>query len=264
MRVFLRVTAGEEALGDVWALSPAAVLEGDGCFDVGFATREEAERAAASLSWPCELVEVDDRDALDAWKAHAEPVRIGDVVLVPSWIDLARDRPGIPGGSRATIALDPGDAFGSGSHPSTRICISALQSLVRPGSSVLDVGCGSGVLAIVAARLGATTVVAIDVAPEAVRATLENGARNGVVVDARHSLIDDVSGVFDIVVANIGALTSTDMAASLRERAGGHLVLAGLLVDQVPDVVGAMGLAVVEVLEEDGWAAPILRSRAGA
>lgn len=264
MRVFLRVTAGEEALGDVWALSPAAVLEGDGCFDVGFATREEAERAATALPWPSELVEVDDRAALDAWKAHAEPVRIGDVVLVPSWLDLARDRPGIPGGSRATVSLDPGDAFGSGSHPSTRMCVTALQSLVRPGMSVLDVGCGSGVLSVVAALLGASPVVAIDVAPEAVRATLDNAARNAVAVDARHSLIDDVDGVFDVVVANIGALTLIDMAAQLRARAGGHVVLAGLLVDQVPDVVVALGFDVVEVLEEDGWAAPVLRSRAAA
>ena len=264
MRVFLRVTAGEEALGDVWALSPAAVLEGDGCFDVGFSTREEADRAASSLTWPCEVVEVDDRDALDAWKAHAEPVRIGDVVLVPSWIDLARDRPGMPGGARATVSLDPGDAFGSGSHPSTRMCVAALQRVVTPGCSVLDVGCGSGVLSVVAARLGAGHVVAIDVAPEAVRATAENAARNGVSVDARHVLIDDVPGTFDVVVANIGALTLTAMAGELRRATDGHLVLAGLLTEQVPDVVAAIGLDVVDVLEEDGWAAPILRSRATA
>jgi ribosomal protein L11 methyltransferase len=250
VRVFLRVTAGEEALGDVWALSPAAVLEGDGCFDVGFSTREEAERAASTLTWPCEVVEVDDRDALDAWKAHAEPVRIGDIVLVPSWLHA--------------VSLDPGNAFGSGSHPSTRLCISALQSLVRTGSTVLDVGCGSGVLAVVARLLGASTVVAIDVAPEAVQATLDNAARNGAAVDARHVLIEDVEEVFDIVVANIGALTLTEMAAELRRVAGEHLVLAGLLVDQVPGVVAAIGLDVVEVLEEDGWAAPILRSRGAA
>ena len=264
MNAFVRVTAGEEALGDIWALSPAAVLEGDGCFDVGFASPEEAARAASLLTWPCEVIEVDDRAALDAWKVHAEPVRIGDVVIVPSWFDLARVRVEMPGGSRATISLDPGDAFGSGSHPSTRRCVDALQRLVRPGGSVLDVGCGSGVLAVVAAVLGASPVVAIDVAPEAVRATLENAARNGVTVDARHQLIDDVGGSYDVVVANIGALTLVDMASSLRRVTGEHLVLAGLLTEQVPEVVRAIGLEVVEVLEEDGWSAPVLRTRAGA
>jgi len=250
VNVFLRVVAGEEALGDIWSLSPAAVLEGDGCFDVGFASREEAERAAAHLPWPCELVEVDERAGLDAWRAHAHPVRVGDVVLVPSWLTV--------------VTLDPGDAFGSGSHPSTRQCVAALEALVRPGASVLDVGCGSGVLSVVAAQLGAARVVAIDVAPEAVRTTEENAARNGVTVEARHAVIDDVAGEFDVVVANIGALTLTEMAPSLRKRTGQHLVLAGLLVEQVPEVVAAIGLEVASVEDEDGWACVTLRSRGAA
>lgn len=264
LSVFVRVTAGEEALGDIWACDPVAVVEGDGAFDVGFASREVAERAAATLRWPCELVDVDEREGRDAWRAHAEPVRVGDVLIVPSWLPVVRAGAGKPDRARTTITIDPGEAFGTGSHPSTRLCVAALQELVRPGASVLDVGCGSGVLSIVAARLGGGRVVAVDVDPEAVRATRENAARNDVVVDVRHLLVDAVDGTFDVVVANIGAATITAMADHLRARVGAHLVLAGLLTGQVPDVVHALGLELVAVPTEDGWAAPRLRTRAGA
>jgi ribosomal protein L11 methyltransferase len=222
------------------------VLEGDGTLEAGFASVEAAARVAGALAWPASVVEVDDTSWQDAWKAHAGVVEVGPIVLVPAW--------------RTTIVIDPGTAFGSGSHPSTRLCMAALVDLVRPGVRVLDVGCGSGVLAIAAMKLGAASCVAIDVASEAVEATRANATANGVVVDARNELLDDVEGRFDVVVANIGALVLRTMAPDLVARVadGGALVLAGLLEDQVPEVVAAFGLRVERVDVEDGWAAPRL------
>jgi ribosomal protein L11 methyltransferase len=201
----------------------------------------------SALPFPADVLVVTDTSWQDAWKAHAGIVEIGPVVLVPAW--------------RTTVVLDPGTSFGSGSHPSTRLCIGALVDLA-PGASVLDVGCGSGVLSIVAMKLGAASAVAIDVATEAIVATRENAARNGVEIDARHTLIDDVDGTFDVVVANIGLGVLRTMAAELSTRVGGWLVLAGLLDEQVPEAVAAYaahGLALVGVEGEDGWSAPRMR-----
>lgn len=231
----------------LWAHGPASVLEGDGCLDAGFASEEAAARVADALAFDAHVLVVHDTSWQDAWKAHAGVVEVGPVVVVPSW--------------RTTVVIDPGTAFGSGSHPSTRLCLAALVDLA-PGSTVLDVGCGSGVLSVAAMKLGARSCVAIDVAAEAVEATKENAARNGVVVDARHALIDDIAGSYDVVVANIGLAVLRSMAAQVSPRVGEWLVLAGLLDEQVPEAVAAYaahGLSMADVTSEDGWAAPRLR-----
>lgn len=240
----------------LWQHGPASVLEGDGELEAGFASAAAAERVAASLPWPSRIEHVTDDSWQDAWRAHAMPVRIGPVLVVPSWVADQEDAPTV-------VRIDPGSAFGSGSHPSTRLCLAALVDLAA-GATVLDVGCGSGVLAVVAARLGARGVVAIDVVTEAVESTRDNAARNGVEVDARHAVVEDIGGRFDVVVANIGSATLRAMATPLAARVGEWLVLSGLLDDQVPEVVAAFageGLALVDVASDDGWAAPRLRRR---
>jgi ribosomal protein L11 methyltransferase len=212
----------------------------------GFASSEAAARVVTSLAWPATVEVVADDSWQDAWKAHAEPIRVGDLLVVPSWLDVLR--------------IDPGTAFGSGSHASTRLCLAALQELA-PDASVLDVGCGSGILSIAAMRLGATSAVAIDVAAEAIEVTRANAGSNGVEVDARHVLIDDVDGTFDVVVANIGAAVLREMAPVLAPRAARWLVLAGLLEEHVPSVVAAYareGLTLVDAPTLDTWAAPRL------
>jgi ribosomal protein L11 methyltransferase len=247
VRVRVPSVADADVVADaLWAHGPASVLEDGDELVAGFASEAAARRVATALAWPATVEIVEDDAWQDAWKAHAEPVRVGDLLVVPSWLEVLR--------------IDPGTAFGSGSHASTRLCLVALQELA-PGASVLDVGCGSGILSIAAMRFGAERAVAIDVAAEAVEVTRANAAVNGVDVDARHALVDDVEGRFDVVVANIGAAVLRDMAPVLAARAGEWLVLAGLLDEHVPPVVAAYareGLTLVDAPMLDSWAAPRL------
>jgi ribosomal protein L11 methyltransferase len=248
VRVSLAGLDAEVVADALWGHGPASVLEGDGWLEAGFASKEAATRVSAALPWPADVVVVDDWSWQEEWKAHANVIEVGPIVVVPSW--------------RTAIVLDPGTAFGSGSHPSTRLCLGAIVDLVKPGATVLDVGCGSGVLSIAAMKLGAASCVAIDVATEAVQATCDNAASNDVVVDARHALIDDLDGTFDVVVANIGSAVLRSMAPELAARVGEWLVLAGLLDEQVPEVVAAFAphdLTLDRIEHEDGWAAPMMR-----
>jgi ribosomal protein L11 methyltransferase len=231
---------------DLWAHGPASVLEDGDELVAGFASEAAAARVAAALPWSATVEVVEDDSWQDAWKAHAEPIRVGDLLVVPTWLEVLR--------------IDPGTAFGSGSHASTQLCLAALQELA-PCATVLDVGCGSGILSIAAMRLGAASAVAIDVAAEAIEVTRANAATNGVEVDARHVLIDDVDGSFDVVVANIGAAVLRAMAPALARRVGQWLILAGLLDEHVPAVVAAFareGLTLVDAPMLDTWAAPRL------
>lgn len=248
----LRVEVPDSVPADVvadalWQHGPASVLDDGTSLCAGFASADAAARVGAALPWPSTVDVVTDDSWQDAWKAHAEPVRVGSLLVVPTWLDIVR--------------IDPGGAFGSGSHPSTQLCLSVLTELAH-GATVLDVGCGSGILSIAAMKLGAVSAVAIDVADEAVEVARANAAANGVVIDARHALIDDIDGSFDVVVANIGAAVLRDMAPALAPRVGGRLVLAGLLDEHVPEVVGAYiacGLSFVDAPALDGWSAPMLR-----
>jgi ribosomal protein L11 methyltransferase len=231
----------------LWQHGPASVLEDGGWLAAGFASADAASRVASVLPWRAVVEVVEDDTWQDAWKAHAEPVRVGPLLVVPSWFEVVR--------------IDPATAFGSGSHASTQLCLEALVELA-PGASVLDVGCGSGILSIAAMRLGAHSTVAIDVASEAIEVTRANAAANDVLVDARHVLIDEVDGTFVVVVANSGAATLQEMAPQLAPRVGGWLVLAGLLDEHVASVVGAYvgeGLTFVDAPSTDTWAAPRLR-----
>jgi ribosomal protein L11 methyltransferase len=188
-------------------------------------------------------------------------VRAGrHVLLQPAWLpvgDAAAE-------GDVIVLLDPGRSFGSGSHPSTRLVLAALEDVIGGGERVLDVGCGSGVLAVAAARLGAASVVAVDIDPEAIEVTAANAARNGVAeqVAASTESLEELDGTFDVVLANIGVRVLTDLAGALVEAvgAGGTLVLAGLLEDQADGVVAAcVGTTELSKPVEDGWAAPVLR-----
>jgi ribosomal protein L11 methyltransferase len=179
----------------------------------------------------------DEEPWLDEWRAHAEVVRVGRFVVQPAWLAAAPTRPG-----DVVVVLDPGRAFGHGAHPTTRQALAALERLVSAGTSALDVGCGSGVLSLAAAALGAR-VVAVDVAGDAVAATRANAERNGVAafVEVSDTPVGAVRGRFDVVVANIGAATLVELAGALTARTapGGVVVLAGVLAQRRDEVLAA-------------------------
>ncbi|OGN79134.1 MAG: ribosomal protein L11 methyltransferase [Chloroflexi bacterium RIFCSPLOWO2_12_FULL_71_12] len=196
------------------------------------------------------LRRIRDEDWLEAWKAQFGPIRIGPFFIRPSWSDAAA--------AETTIVLDPGMAFGTGLHPTTRQCLEALGERTLKGRSVLDVGTGSGILAIAAAKRGARPVVGVDTDPLAVRAATENAARNDVRVDVRAGSAADVEGRYELVVANLVAEVLVPVAPELRARlaSGGTVIVAGIVAEKeqgVIDAFAAAGLAVAGRDQQDDW-----------
>jgi ribosomal protein L11 methyltransferase len=196
------------------------------------------------------LEKVEDEDWVRLTQAQFEPIRIsGRLWIVPSWHTA-------PDPQAIVLVLDPGMAFGTGSHPTTRLCLEWLERAVTPGVSVLDYGCGSGILGIAAARLGASDVLGVDIDPQAVSAARDNAGRNG--IDARfEDSATRIRGQFDLVVANIlsNPLKALAPAISSHVRPGGRLALSGILAAQAGELIAAyapwLPLAVAGVRE--GW-----------
>ena len=210
-------------------------------------------RAAALADQPVPAYEtfpVADRDWVRATQAQFGPVRIeDDLWIVPTWCAP-------PNPDAVNVVLDPGVAFGTGSHPTTRLCLAWLRERVNPDCSVLDYGCGSGILAIAAARLGAARVTGVDIDPQALRASVANAAQNG--VDATFVHADQLPDErFDIVVANILAnpLRLLAPAITVRTERGGAIALAGILAAQAADVCAAYARSfdLAAWRDEDGW-----------
>ncbi|MEN8720358.1 MAG: 50S ribosomal protein L11 methyltransferase [Oceanococcaceae bacterium] len=183
-----------------------------------------------------------------AWLAHFRPMNFGDRLRV------APHDATVPDDGRVTLRLDPGLAFGTGTHPTTALCLHWLGSQDLRGRRVLDYGCGSGILAVASARLGAIPVVACDIDPQAEQATRDNALRNG--VDVRIvPCIAPVATPFDIVIANILAGTLISLADPLvaRLQRGGQLLLSGLLCAQAAAVRAAYPALDFTELTQDGW-----------
>lgn len=181
-----------------------------------------------------EIEQLGDEDWAQSWKSHYHPQNVGrNLWIVPSWCTP-------PEPTAINIILDPGLAFGTGDHPTTAMCLEWLSEQSLAGKSVLDYGCGSGILAIAALRLGAACACAVDVDAMALEVTRENAARNGIHrgMDIMHA--DQLPAGFqaDMVVANIFSGTLMELAAEItsRVRAGGMLALSGLLAGQEGEV----------------------------
>ncbi len=207
---------------------------------------------------------VDDADWTDAWKRHYVPQRIGRVVIVPSWV--AHEA----GPDDAVVVLDPGMAFGTGLHPTTRACLDLLQQVSPMPVRVLDVGCGSGVLALAALRLGAGSAVGFDTDELAVEAAAANAERNGLGsrLEVRHGSLPEVAEErYTLVLANLVAAVLVDLAPRLAAHLapGGALVAGGIIGERGHEVVeafGAVGLTVIERHDDGEWVA--LRLEASA
>lgn len=205
-----------------------------------------------------------EQDWLATWREGIEPVRTGRIAVVPSWLLAEHDaQPG-----EVTLELDPGSAFGSGHHATTRLCLQVLQEELEPGQRVLDVGCGTGILAIAAALLGAGSVEAVDVDAEAVLAARRNAAANGVEVVTRLGGAEAATHRADLVLANLLTPTLHSLADQLvaAVRPGGTLVASGVAserADGVSAALAAAGAMAVRRIDEDGWAALVHRADTG-
>jgi ribosomal protein L11 methyltransferase len=225
---------------------------------------------------------VADEDWANAWKQHYTVLRVGKrSVIVPSWLEHD------PRPDDIVLRLDPGMAFGTGTHPTTQLCIELLEQHLRPGACVLDLGCGSGILAIAAAKLGAAQVLALDTDPIAISATRENVARNDVAPLVRAEVgslgaglrlghwlgwqgqaqpLEAASGSFDLIVANIIARVlaalASDLAGALTP--GGTLISSGIILEREAELREAFEVAGLRLLErrQDGEWVALVHERA--
>lgn len=193
---------------------------------------------------------IEDADWVRLTQQQFRPIRITERLwVVPSWHEP-------PDPSAVNVLLDPGMAFGTGSHPTTRLCLEWLVQHLAGGERVLDYGCGSGILAIAAVMLGARAATGVDIDPQAVLAASKNAAQNR--ADARFLDPDDLApGEFDVVVANILANPLKALAPLLasRVRRAGDLILSGVLESQAPDVAASYApiITLVPAAVSDGW-----------
>ena len=200
----------------------------------------------------------DDSEWKDNWKAYFKPAKVSkSIVVKPTWEPYEAKT------GEKVIEIDPGMAFGTGTHETTSLCIRLLEDYLKPGEKVLDVGCGSGILSIAAALLGASEVLGVEIDPDAVAIAQENLALNHVEQIASAQYGDLTKGIgfkADVIVANLMA----DLVVMLSKDAAEHLlpdgryISSGILTEKMPEVVDAMralGFAIMEVKEDGMWCA---------
>ena len=194
---------------------------------------------------------VDEKDWADAWKDYFNVTRITDrIVVKPEW--KAHD----PAPDELVIHIDPGMAFGTGTHPTTAMCLELIETHLRPGQTLLDVGCGSGILMIAGAKLGAGSITGIDTDPMAVEISGQNMLKNRIPKDRFHlktATLDQLpQSPHDLIVANIIAQVLADIAEDLEKRmhADSIAILSGIIRERKPDVLAALTAAGLETSEE--------------
>ena len=213
--------------------------------------------SAEGISFKIETDGCSEEDWADKWKAFFKPTPVGERLFVrPVWID------DYDSGDRVVLNIEPGAAFGTGTHETTRLCLETLDKIIKEGDTVLDIGCGSGILAIASMLLGAKEGFGVDIDPLAVKTAAENGKMNGLDEPELQfvcgDLADKVTKKYDVVVANIVAdiiiLFSTQVRAFMKQ--GAKFVASGIIDSRADEVVSALqnaGLVVKERIEENGW-----------
>ena len=215
----------------------------------------------ARLRFAAELGHTPHADWATEWRRGFRSQRIGRrLVLRPSWEQTQANS------SDAIVVIDPENAFGSGDHETTRLMLRMLEAEIGGGERVLDVGCGSGILAIAALRLGAASALAVDVDDDAVAVARRNARNNGVSarIDICSHRLAEIRGTYDIVVANIETRALTAMASVLCERLApqGLLMLSGVLREERGELLSAFPrLGLLRVLDENAWSAYLLSFR---
>ena len=213
-----------------------------------------ARMEAAGIAYTVETEGVEQEDWQNGWRKYYHPMEIGKrLAVVPSWQEYDTDR--------VKLILDPGLAFGTGGHETTSLCMEALDERVKGGERVLDIGTGSGILAIAALKLGAAVAEGVDIDPVAVRTAGENAALNGVqdkLTVLVGDLSDKASGQYDIITANIvaNAILSLAPAVPGLMAEGATFIASGIIDSRKDEVIAGLekaGLAVVEVKEKRGW-----------
>lgn len=248
-----------ESLDSARPFTVRAFLLMDDSLDEKRRALEEAVWRLGLLRPMGELVarELKEEDYAHTWKKFYSVLRVGaHTVIKPSWLEYS------PQPNDLVIELDPGMAFGTGLHPTTRLCLAALEKYIKPGARMLDVGTGSGILAIAAAKAGAAFVDARDIDPIAVETAQKNVALNGVqekasVSRASLTLQPDLPR-FDVITANIFADTIAELAPALEQHLApdGVLIASGILVERaslVVDALRAVGMSLREQAQEDDW-----------
>ena len=221
-----------------------------------------ARMEAAGIAYAVETEGVEQEDWQNGWRKYYHPMDIGSrLAIVPSWQEYDTDR--------VKLILDPGLAFGTGGHETTSLCLEALDQRVRGGERVLDIGTGSGILAIAALKLGAASAEGVDIDPVAVRTAGENAALNGV-ADKLTVLVGDLSdkasGKYDIITANIVANAIISLAPSVPGlmAEGAAFIASGIIDSRKGEVIAALekaGLSVQEVKEKRGWECIVCKRR---
>lgn len=215
------------------------------------------------------MTEVDDADWADNWKQYYKPIPIGERLLVtPSWEPVPEEN------TRAVLKLDPGVAFGTGAHHTTRMCLEFLEQTVKYGDHVLDLGCGSGILSIAAMLLGGRDAVAVDIDPIAEHIAYENAALNGVKKEdyrveigdllSNDALRETIAGQYDIVLANIvaGVILALAPFAKTVIKKGAPFIVSGIIDEREQEVVAgltAAGFTVETIHRSEGWVGILAR-----
>ena len=220
-----------------------------------------AENLDKSVLGSLEIIkrDVDGDEWLESWKEHFKPIKIGNVVICPEWVEYTAKE------GETVTKIDSNIAFGTGEHETTSMCIELLQDYIKPDLTVIDVGCGSGILGITASKLGAKNVIMTDIDECAVDASHHNAKLNGITADIRlKNLLDDNEIIGDIILANIMAEVlvyfSTQISKNLKEN--GTIILSGILLEKEEMVLTAYekaGFSLQKTIKKGEWVALALK-----